>query len=452
MARLNIWLTILLLSAILTLWMGCSSDDDDGEESTPVPVDSLLAAANAELEDALFNLINSDPQQPEDIDLSAPYEAYMDVLQRSPAHPTANFGAGVLEVMMLTRDPEIQSFFDDVQAFLDAGDYFAVESGLITNDVRVKDPVLSASALKFPAFQPLTLTRRFSRALDDDPQVSDLQAICLNEVLPRMVTAVSRLDVVTTHADFVFTITPRMQGDPGEDPVELDLTEVHATLGVLHGVAAILNHFCAYTFDFSAYDGPGMLEAFSQGSNFATLMRHDVMPTARSEWLNAIFDFRAGINFLRSESDNQDDDLIVIDPYDGFTQSELDSAEHYLNLVETALNGSQVVELDTDGDPWTPPEPLTVSLLALYETPIMDFKALFPNYSVELDTQQTDWGYFTDYDFVPATIEVQSATYYGWYRQAQWNDGIQVYYWNDTDFDVPEWDAAWDARVAVLLN
>ncbi len=452
MARLNTYLTILLLSAILTIWMGCASDDDGGGEGTPVSTDSLIAAANAELEDALYLLINSDPQQPEDIDLSAPYAAYMDVLQQSPAHPTANFGAGVLEVMMLTRDPEVQAFFDDMQAFFDAGDYFAVGGGVITNDVRVKDPILSASALKFPAFQPLTLTRRFSRALDDDPQVSDLQAICLNEVLPRLTTAINRLDRVTPETDFVFTITPRMQGDPDEDPVELDLTEVYATLGVLHSITALLDHFCAYNFDFSAYDGPGMLQAFSMGSNFATLQGDDWMSDARTEWLAAISEVRAGITFLRNETDDQSDDLIRIDPYEAFTQDELDSILHYLDVIENALNGSQVFEFDTDGNDWTPPEQITVSLQALYLNPVTDFKALFPNYSVALDTQAADWESHSDYTNIPASVEVQTAGWYYWNRHASWEYGEQTSFSENQPFAAPEWIAAWNAQVPLLLD
>ena len=452
MARLNTYLTIVLLSATLTIWMGCASDDDGGGEGTPVSTDSLIAAANAELEDALYLLINSDPQEPEDIDLSAPYAAYMDVLQQSPTHPTANFGAGVLEVMMFTRDPEVQAFFDDMQAFFDAGDYFAVGGGVITNDVRVKDPILSASALKFPAFQPLTLTRRFSRVLDDDPQVSDLQAICQNEVLPRMTMAIARLERVTPEADFVFTITPRMQGDPDEDPVELDLTEVYATLGVLHATTALLDHFCAYNFDFSAYDGPGMLQAFSQGSNFATLFRDDLMSEAREQWLNAIAEVSAGITFLRNETDDQNDDLIRIDPYDGFTQDELDSVEHYLDVIENALNGSQVFELDTDGDDWTPPEQITVSLQALYLNPVTDLKALFPNYTVALDTQSAGWEWHSDYSYIPAIVDVQASGYYYWSRSAYWFHGEQTSFNEDITIAVPEWDAAWNAQAALISD
>lgn len=462
MRKLSCLLAILIAAGLLLFLIGCAGDDDSGNGGPGNggncdAAEAKVQEANAVLEDVLYDLINGDPpQEPEDIDFSEPYNLYMEALGYCSPHVGANFGAGMVEVMMLTRDPEFQTFFDRVKAFIDAGEYFEVPGGtFLGGPIDVSAPVFRLDQLAFPLMAPVKITRRMCRTMDeDDPTVTELQGICLNEVLPRIRTAVERLSIVAEDEGFVFTVTPRMQGDPGEDALELDQTEVRATLAGLQAVEALFWHFCAYNLNFDAYDGEGMVAAFTLGSSFAALhlQGESRMESARQAWLGAAANLDWAIEFLESETDYQGDDIIRIDPYDDITQADLDSIKHYLPLIQNALNSSQVFSIDTDGNPATPDEEIEISLDALFGTPVQDLKALFPPYTVSLDTQAVEWVYVYGSDEVIAQVEIDSAGYYQWYRWAWYEYGEEVTHWENINLTVPEWEQAWNAKVQQLSN
>ncbi len=449
----SLWLVTISLMCLICL--GCSSDDDDEtQQANPAAADSLVNLGNIALEQALFDLINGPgPEQPEDIDLSEPYDFYSRALTFNGDHPTANFGIGMLEVMMMSRDPEVQSFFDWMKEFIDADNYFEVPPPTL----QLPDgpsPILRLSDLGLPVLAPVKIARRMSGALDDDPRFSDMQDILLTELLPRVDRAIDRLDNIAGNETFVFTITPRMQGDDFEDPAELDQTEVRATIAGMYVVKALCLQLCSYDLDFDAYNGAGMLAAFSQGSDYATLLNEGQarMNSARSAWLNAINFVNSGINFLEHETDSQSDDIIRIDPYDDLTQRDLDTLKHYLPLVQNSLNSTQVFMIDTDGDDGTAPEPITISLFNFFDSPLNDFKALFPAYTVALDTQAVESEYNWNDSLVSAIVHVSQTQFYNWYRQASYEYGEERYSYDSRSFSAPAWDTAFENIVNQYSN
>jgi hypothetical protein len=175
------------------------------------------------------------------------------------------------------------------------------------------------------------------------------------------------------------------------------------------------------------------------------------MAEARQAWLDALDQLESAIYFLEHETDDQSDDAIRLDPYDHLTEADLDSVKHYLPLVRQCLNSSQTFTIDTDGDPWTPAENIEISVAALFNNPIANLKALFPPYTVSLDTQavSSDWRY--DEDVVPATVQIPQAGYYYWHRYLYMYSGVVSYQYADTnDFSAPAWNAAFDQKVAEL--
>jgi len=450
----------LIFVGSLVLFSACSKDEEGGEgggNENPAAADAKTQEANAALEHALYDLINSDPQQPEDIDLSQPYNLYIEALGYSASHVGANFGAGMLEVMMLTRDPEVQAFFDRVKAFVDSGNYFEVQPGarFLGGTVGLSDPIFRLQDLTFPLSVPMKIARRMCRTPDDnDPQISELQNLCLSKLMPRMETAVNRLQLVSEDESFIFIVTPLMQGDADEDPLEIDQTEIRFTLASLQAAEAMLWHFCAYNFDINTYDGNGMLAALTLGSSFARLHSEGGarMSSARNAWLAAADDLDRAINFLEHETDYQGDDIIRIDPYDAITQADLDSIKHYLPLIRNALQSSETFALDLDGNDQTPADNVQISLNAFFSSPVQDLKALFPAYTVSLDTQAVDWHYIWDSDSITATVQISSSDYYSWYRYASYDYGQLMWGYDSRPFAAPGWDQAFDAKVQQLRD
>lgn len=447
MDRLRFFSLPLVLVCALFVWSGCSNDDDGGDGGTPVNVDSLVTQANSELESALNDLINGDePQGPADINFSEPYALYTEALRSNPNHPTALFGVGMLDVLMLMQDAEVQDLYDRMQAFLDAGTYFEVGGPAVNQPPRIT-PVFALADVRLPVLEPIRMSRRMTRTLDDDPQLSEVQNLCMSKLMPRLDQAVNHLAPVAANAEFTFTVTPTMQGDPLEDPVEIDPTEVRLTIAGLRAIQALLYQFCAYNMDLDAYDGPGMLEAFSQGSNFMHLngQGSQRMRSARTAWLAAA-DYVAGaIDFLEAETDPQADDLIRIDPYDTPTQNDLDSIRLYLPRIETTLNSSYVWEIDTDGDEFTPPEQIEISLVNFFDSPVTDIKDLFPAYTVALDTQVIESNWVFDDSSVTAQIQIAAAAYHHWNRSASFSYGELQWEYRDSTFAAPAWNAAFAA-------
>ncbi|MBM3328869.1 MAG: hypothetical protein FJY67_05245 [Calditrichaeota bacterium] len=444
------WLIAALAS--LALFIGC-----EDEPSTVVPVRDPEAAnakcdsANVILEEVLMLLINdADIQKPGDINLTRPYNAYLDALRLDDSHPVANFGAGILEVVMISQDRQLQSYFDRAKDFFERDSFFVVSGSdysarsLGRPELRIDHVVLAVGA-------PLKFTRNFPKiAADADPTVNELQDVFRQVVLPRMETAVRRLQQVANHSDFRFMVTGRMQGDPREDPVELDLTEVYATIASLNVSMALLNNFCAYNFNFATYTGEALQAAFTRGSPFMALHSDGAqnMAKAGAQWLEAVNSVGNGIRFLETEIDPQGNDLIKIDPYDGITRSDLDSIKTYLPKIRNLLTGSQEFTIENaQGQD----EIVEISLYAYFNDPIRDFKALLPPYTVSLMPEE-DWEYVWGDSTYPATLQIESSGEYRWYRSAYYEDGEQWSYSDYSNFFVPEWAAAWNYWEARVID
>lgn len=453
---LNGVFTILILLGLFLCVGGCSEKNGpgtNGPDGDPDAAQEKVEEANALLEDILFDLIDGDdPEVPADIDLSGPYDLYNEALTLDSDHVGANFGSGILEVMMLTQDPQVQDFFDRVKAFLEADEYFDTGQGFkpFTGSLARPGLVLSLDRLAVPLISPVKMTRSMCRVVTtDDPTVNELQQMILNEVLPRIGTALTRLNVVTTDQAFVFIVTPKMQGDLEEDAVELDLTEVYTTLTGLYAAQAVLWHFCAYNFNLEVYTGEEMLAALTPGSSFGSLYSNGEsrMSNARQAWVRALDNLEAGIEFLESEIDPQENDLIRIDPYDDLTQADLDTIKYYLPKAKNVLNASEMVWADWDDDSSTPNSGIEISLNSFYSQPIQDLKSLFPAYTPSLAVQEyTSWEH--EDTLVQALVDIHAGGWYYWYREASYSYGTEQYYWENTNIDVPdEWNAVWDLFV-----
>lgn len=432
------------LAVGLGLIIGCGEED-----STTAPARDTTAAkmrvdsANGLLEGVLMDLVNGeDPEKPADVDLTNPYNAYLHALSADDSNPAANFGAGVLEIIMISQDNEFGDFFDSSKTFFDRGDYFEVQ-GLAGAPRPGPGLALRLDKSVLPLAAAVNLGTNLSRAAAaGDPTITKFQDLLARKLIPRLEKAVARLKKVTTRPEFKFIITPRMQGDAREDPLELDLTEVYAAIVAIDVQLALLDQFCAYNYDMG-WTGASMLAALTPGSPFLALRSGGSgrMAAAGLAWLNAVNSLESGIQFLESETDEQSNDLIKLDPNDDSDDEALDSLKSYIPRVRRAITGQETFtfELD-DGD-----EDITIALSAMFSRPIADLKTLIPLYSVSLDTVASDIEYRTAGAAVTARVQIPSPDYYYWYRHANYEDGQRTYYGESRPFYAAQWDSAWDA-------
>lgn len=367
--------------------MGCGSDETDPVD--PEGARAKIDEANQKLEDAIMLLADILPniQDPADLDLvdfNTPNALYREAIQLDPENRDGYTGASLTEVLKLYSDSEVRTARDDFVEYVEDS-LSTLNKGLLKANGTVHTPFdFSGHPLLAPslfvdktawAHQANVMSRV---ALNNPPLISEIQDIIERKLLTSIDFADDWLNVIEQVPDFTFTVTPRMQGDPDADPAELDMTEIKAFHGALLAWAGLLRIFNAYDFDINDYSLEGVVDALDRESTFFTLKSGQELSTARNNLSDGIDRLLEAIAFLRSETDNQDDDLIKIDTT-GLTQSIINDIEDGLVDVQDALFG-QVTIQDFPGNG----DMLVVDIGTFFSNPIQNPKLLLPDYQMFL--------------------------------------------------------------------
>lgn len=410
---LLIFFTAILATFGLIVFTGCEEDEStNGNGYDPAGAEALVEEANSAMDTLLFNLINNPPEEPAEADFTEPYNLYVQALEKDGSNLDANFGAGLCGMLMLSQDSEFQGVWDEWMDFLLEED---PPSGSSAGTLPELGFPYNGDNFNLPLGLVPGAVRSLASAADFEfPSIGRLQAMVRNSILTRLNYAVDRLRYVALYPDYEFIVTPMMQGDPNEDALEIDKTEVCAALVPLYLVRGFLNIMVAYDFDINPGDSADVLQSLEQSSGFLGLVSdgNTRLSTAKSSFLYAAEYLEEGINFLRNETDDQSNDVIKIDG-DGLHEADLDSILEYLDDYRQALTGNYEFTADFDDDPGTPEQDLTVRLTAFFNGGIPNFKALLPTYTVEVEAESL-WTWY-DYHFeevVEAEVNVADA---GWY-------------------------------------
>lgn len=455
------FLYLLVLSTFI-IFLGCEQVEED-KNNTGTPRDSTGAAAkivlaNTQLENVLYDLTNDpDPESPSAINFTAPYQLYREALALDSLNPTAHFGVGLLEILMLSRETSMQQIFDDWRDFFERDSMFEIPlPSAMRRQPSKPMPVLSGADIALPVMSPLTIMKSMTngnRIMTTDPSIRDLQDFLLANLVPRLSTAIQHLQFVANRTSFTFTVTPRMQGDPGEDVVYLDLTEINATLAALNTLKAQMLHMCSYDMGFDAYTSAGMRDAFAQNSPFMALRTGGTqrMSDAGNCWVAAIDALNRAITHLEAETGNQSRHLIKIDPNDGISRADLDSIKHYLPKVRQSFVTSERFTLDADGSDTTPDVNLDISMRQFFHNPVSNLKALLPAYTVTLDTGIVidDRHFWNNYDI---NVVFPTSGFYEWVRVVEMEYGNVIYQWENITMNLPELNSIWDSRYQEYRN
>jgi hypothetical protein len=445
---------LFIVVALFFSMVSCNLEDSPTESIDEEGAKADIELANKALEDVLYSLINSEGiENMDEIDFSVPFGLYTAAYAKDPTNQDANFGLGLTGIFMITQDEPVNNAYDEWQTYLESTTPFETPLNKKNNTALTIGFPTSLSFFSIPDKDlAKTILGTQKMALDDAPKLSTIQLIFENNLIPKLDLALSALDLVDDNPQYTFMITPKMQGDLDADSLEIDLTEIYALEVGVNVLKVVLDIAVAYNVDFTGYDSLGMLNAFSQGSSFLTVRNSgQSLADAKTSLLAAIDKLEAGINFLRNETDDQNNDIIKLDP-GGNDEADLDSILAHTDDARDLLTSGLSFTGDWDGDEATPEEELMINLGEYFDTPVLDIKALFPPYtaSVGRDTSDYDWYWFYEDTLVSASVNVAVEGYYYYNRSYSWNNSGYENFYTNTNLSIPDFDQAFNEKVAEL--
>lgn len=427
---------------------GCKEDSDNGTD--PGKARETVNEANAALESVLYQLINGDINEPKDVNLQEPYNLFNTAYKQDPNNPDANFGLALTNLLMITQNEELDKVFKDWDAFFEEDN-----DGLGKNAASHKlDFPKSFKSFIFPkkALVQRCITLPKS-ALLDPPKFNDIQRVIEGQLIPRLEFAINALDRVDDHEDYVFMVSPKMQGDINADSVEIDLTEIYALEVAVNSLHTLANLTIAYNVDFWGFDSTEAIIAFSKGGSFLRLRSGATpMNKTKASILNTLNKIEAGITFLRNEKDPQDDDLIKLDKN---ADEDLDKILDEIDNVRVFLNKPKEYTDDWDNDQFTPEEALTINFGKLFDNPIDDMKAKLPDYSISVRGEEitNEFNWVSGQKFINTQISVPSAGYYYYSRSYSWeSEGEFEYNYFSSNVEIARFNQVFDSLTLEFKN
>jgi hypothetical protein len=427
---------LLILTLVLLSNCGNKKNPTESQPQDKEGAQTTVELANQALEDVLYVLVNRDDiQHPSDIDFAKPYSLYNDAYQKDPNNLDANFGLALTNILMLTQDQELQKVWDDWDKYLQEYNPFeAPVSGSSASHLHVGFP----TSIRYFNIPGATLAKAIigtqKMALVDAPKLSSIQIILESKLLPKLNLASQALERVDDNQSYRFIVTPRMLGDPDEDQLEIDLTEIYALEVSVNVLRAMVGIAVAYNVDFVSYDSVGIYEAFRLGSSFMTLRNNGAyLGQAKTSLLTAIDKLESGINFLRNERDSQSDDIIKIGS-DDVDNADLDTIMAHINDARNVLTRNHTLTQDWDFNESTPDRALTINVGNFFDNPIADFKAKLPPYIVKVARDTIDYSYRFESGNSPVStsVLVNQAGFY-FYRR--------TYYWYEYGGEFPSYSS-----------
>jgi hypothetical protein len=450
----NFLFTLAILSLIF-LQISCTSENGATEpgEDDPEGAAADVELANQALADVLYALINSDgPESMQDINFSVPFGLYTSAFAKDPSNQDANFGLALTGMFMMTQEQQVNDAFDEWQTYLDGGDPFQVPNGRSGSGIQLGFPTTLKSFSIENNDLAKTIVRTHKISLADAPKISTIQSIFENSLLPKIDNALSKLDYIDDFPQFVFTITPKMQGDYMADPLEMDLTEIYALQVSLNMLKVVIDMAVAYNLDFTSYDSLGIMDALNPGSTFLTVRNSgQSLSDAKAALLTAIDKLELGVDFLRKETDLQDDDIIKLDPGSD-DDVELDSILAYTDEAREFLTTGLTFSEDWDDDENTPDEELTIILGEYFDTPVQDLKSLLPDYTISVgrDTSYDDYNWYYGQSQIYTSVDGGDGGFYYYYRSYSWDEYGFQYVYEDSNLSIPAFEIAFKNKIAEL--
>ena len=409
--------TILVGTVLAVFFLACGGTDDGpptapnledlpeaGEQDRAIAREKA-AVAQEEMERVLSDIYDADEIDLDRIDFSEADRLYREAIAADPRNTEAQFGAALTHLLVLAINEDMRALQDSLNAYT-GDDEGSGKMAIVAMDL--------AATAEIAAKSPLLVAKMTQDAIEDPLKVSDIQKTIEEEILPAIDYALERLQIVEGDPDFTFELTPEMQGDEEEEPREIDLGEVYMIDASLRLLKAVFLVVTAYDFDF---DDNGSYAFLDDGSNenvlrhmerldktgtFMTLRSAAALPAAKASILTAIEKIEKGMEVIRAETDDQDDDIILADDLDDLDEeidlSDQDDMPIFFRDIRTTgdalskareiLEGTVEIEADFDGDEDTPKQTVVFDVGQFFDNPVQDLRALLPYHTWHLDRLQ----------------------------------------------------------------
>jgi hypothetical protein len=372
--------------ASIFLLSGCKESPTAAEGLSTA--DSLAANSNADeayalMEDQMFFASNNSFSSAADYDrlnFTPANTKFKQALTANSKHGMANMGAALTEILGAYADPEINDAIKRWEKF---------EPGQQQGMFRFKLPT-STNDMSVPlAMLGTNFITSIQKAMVDPPAVSEMQRILRDKFLPRVDYAIARLAVVEQIPNYEMRISGKLQGDTKLKPVYADLTEIYILDGMLYGLKAAIEELLVFKFELADYTTRSIVTAIRQNNTTFFVLASD----GRTRAANAkgaigtmISRFKSSVQFLKSETDTQDDDVIKIGN-DGISAADLDTVLTYLDKASNSLNSVIslfVKDADSDNNDYT----IKINLGKLFDNlPDNPKLAWIPPYTVDTTAQ-----------------------------------------------------------------
>jgi len=353
----------LFFASSLNLFLGCSSDEGLGPEE-PVNTDSLVQVANNSLAVMMNEVINQTLEnldstfRPNDVDFTGALALYEQALASDPNNNDALFGAAFCGLMSFLADSNLNELYERFKTLNDTGGFFPVGSlpqVTLGNPLAVTGFPLHPNKFTDMLIDITRLDPLMARAAAADPTISEIQALLETSLLPKVQKAQERIaDIIANNPNFEFVITSAMQGNPGANPIVVDLADFRVILGSLHAIEAAIHVFVARNLDLSSYTVDGIQEALQQNSSFLSLKEGNAgaasMSAAKIDILIASDQALLALDALLAEiaaAKDQTNDLIKVSPAD---VADLNDIKDTIEFFQSFFDGPKILNVFWNGD------------------------------------------------------------------------------------------------------
>jgi len=270
---------------------------------------------------------------------------------------------------------------------------------------------------------------------DTTPTGSELQEFLSNIILPEVEGALNNLSVIGQ--DFQITVSPIIFGPnyipfAGLDVIEIDYTDVAFLRSILHLLKGTIYLATAYDADniniadlYDRYKSNllNITQVFTQYPNLLKIKDATNLGAAKTSLSSAIQSYYEAFDSLKSESDDQTDDFITIDPVD---MADGEDFRMTLEDIESSLSQPTVIRPDRPDFRDPTGDYFTLDLSQFFDTP-EDMRDYLPEFvankpcsisdptlgGILPDFTQEDWAdLFSDYNSITVFSAHWESGYY----------------------------------------
>lgn len=422
--------SIIIVTLVFALFSACEEsplDSEDETEYNPEQSEKLVASADSLVAEMIkageAGASSSDIME----HITALKDLYQEAAKLDPDNSMANFGAAIFTFQNLLNNPDIQVMQQTLETWakdienLDFARYYITQYFMFGNDTitqryqwvdwdgTVREEFWDYHLSPENAFFGLLFL--VQNSLSNPNTIALVQDIIDKTLIATLDEAITYMHNVLKDNSFVYTFDPNLTGE--DISFEFDLGEVYLMNAYMHLARANFRMMSAYHITLPGIDStmdlldmttifPVIKSQDENDGSFLKLRNNTILPSVKDDLLDVISMIENGVSFIKSETDNQMNDLIKQQDLTK-TDQEIDSefTHTYINYVpvpvlrdvggildladavETMLTGPFDIEIPTE----TGIETISINISALLNNGIPDIKDVLPKHEwVDLNT------------------------------------------------------------------